>query len=457
MATIDLVGEDILLNIIARLPALSFASAACVNRSWNLVCSCVLCRPKLSSACSYNPSLQDAVEEMVTKVLSEPIRPHFAIASVGPLFDLQEAHQLITEKIGSKVILVSHRPSGIIGRNVLYDEFKETRWKLTEDDDEDYDNDFDDEIANRGIMLIVGFLPGIKVGKVPLVNKPLGFSFETTRFLRDFMEFSTSISGCGSPAAILMFGLLPGVEAGDARKLMDYLISPETVIVGDYDNEFEEVCAVALVFVKDPNKASGIGEIKFHTALSSGLLPVGTVYTASILEQYKGVTDLTARREGSAENLFAGGVFRQEYEELRDLIYDGHVFVGITKGRPGQVTSLAFPRVCRFTEEYFRVLYKDIRTGDAFRFYKLDSTTALSSIANVSNHLRSFKQEVFGGLMFTSRERGGTFFSQPNIDSSPFLDNFPGVTFAGIFSRKDFGRGDFIPYAKESEKQKSVQ
>lgn len=58
--------------------------------------------------------------------------------------------------------------------------------------------------------------------------------------------------------------------------------------------------------------------------------------------------------------------------------------------------------------------------------------------------------------MFTSRERGGTFFSQPNVDSSPFLDNFPGVTFAGIFSRKDFGHGDFIPYAKDSE-QKSVQ
>lgn len=32
---------------------------------------------------------------MVNNVLSEPIRPHFAIASVDILFNLQEAHQLV--------------------------------------------------------------------------------------------------------------------------------------------------------------------------------------------------------------------------------------------------------------------------------------------------------------------------------------------------------------------------
>lgn len=34
-----------------------------------------------------------------------------------------------------------------------------------------------------------------------------GFTFETIRFVRDVMEFSASISGCNSPAAILMFGV----------------------------------------------------------------------------------------------------------------------------------------------------------------------------------------------------------------------------------------------------------
>ncbi|MFS7931076.1 putative F-box domain-containing protein [Helianthus anomalus] len=73
-AAIDVIGEDNLLNIFTTLPATSFASAACVSRSWNLLCQRVLSRPKLSSACSVNPSLQDAVEEVVNKVLSEPIR-----------------------------------------------------------------------------------------------------------------------------------------------------------------------------------------------------------------------------------------------------------------------------------------------------------------------------------------------------------------------------------------------
>ncbi|MFS7951191.1 putative F-box domain-containing protein [Helianthus anomalus] len=93
--TIDLFGEDLLENIIARLPASSFASAACVNRSWNLVSDRILCRPKLSSAWSINPSLQVAVEDVANKVLSEPIRPHFAIVFVGRILDKQQAHQLV--------------------------------------------------------------------------------------------------------------------------------------------------------------------------------------------------------------------------------------------------------------------------------------------------------------------------------------------------------------------------
>ncbi|KAJ0785342.1 putative F-box domain-containing protein [Helianthus annuus] len=97
-APIDVISEDLLQNIVSRLPAVSFASAACVSRSWNVVCDRVLSRPKLASACSFNHTLQDAVEEVVNKVLSEPIRPHFAIASFGGYHEescLGEAHQLV--------------------------------------------------------------------------------------------------------------------------------------------------------------------------------------------------------------------------------------------------------------------------------------------------------------------------------------------------------------------------
>ena len=51
------INDDVLQNILGRLPALTFASAACVSKSWNRVCSRFLTRPKLASALSLNPSL----------------------------------------------------------------------------------------------------------------------------------------------------------------------------------------------------------------------------------------------------------------------------------------------------------------------------------------------------------------------------------------------------------------
>ncbi|GAB2224958.1 hypothetical protein Droror1_Dr00005739 [Drosera rotundifolia] len=73
------IDDDILQNIQSKLPAPSFASAAYVSRTWNAVCSCVLSRPLLVSALLLNPSLEDAVEEIVEKVLARPMRPMFAI------------------------------------------------------------------------------------------------------------------------------------------------------------------------------------------------------------------------------------------------------------------------------------------------------------------------------------------------------------------------------------------
>lgn len=51
-----LINEDLLHSIISKLTATSFASAACVNKSWNRICKRVLSRPKLASALSLDPS-----------------------------------------------------------------------------------------------------------------------------------------------------------------------------------------------------------------------------------------------------------------------------------------------------------------------------------------------------------------------------------------------------------------
>lgn len=57
-ASIEDLGNDLMLNILSRLPAPSFAAAACVSRSWSSLCHRVLSVPKLSSAVSFNPVLE---------------------------------------------------------------------------------------------------------------------------------------------------------------------------------------------------------------------------------------------------------------------------------------------------------------------------------------------------------------------------------------------------------------
>ncbi|XP_076934731.1 F-box/LRR-repeat protein At5g63520-like [Bidens hawaiensis] len=153
---------------------------------------------------------QIAVEEVLNKVLSQPVRPHFAIASISPSFDLQDAHQLITTKFGSHVPVITNDPSGIIGRDTLSDEFKEVQWEITEEDDMPDSPPAVSETANRAVMLTIGFLPGLKVRTNPLLKQ-----VEVARpqivmvdnFVTDIREFSTSVSGSKSPAAIIMFSV----------------------------------------------------------------------------------------------------------------------------------------------------------------------------------------------------------------------------------------------------------
>jgi len=55
MTSFASINEDLILNILKRLPALSFASAACVSKSWNQICNQILYKPKFASAFSLNP------------------------------------------------------------------------------------------------------------------------------------------------------------------------------------------------------------------------------------------------------------------------------------------------------------------------------------------------------------------------------------------------------------------
>ncbi|KAM7483466.1 hypothetical protein LguiB_008049 [Lonicera macranthoides] len=492
-SSIDLIGEDLLHNILSRLPALSFASASCVSRAWNLVCDRLLSRPKLLSALSLNPSLQGALSEVFHKVLSEPIRPHFAIASIGRSFSLQHAHHLIATKLGSTTPLVTTVPHGIIGRDALTNEFKEIQWEITE---EEYPSDsfIQPPNTNRAIVLTVGYLPGLKVDAIPLWHSNEERVADADGFVTDIREYTNSVSGCKSPAGIIMFADHE-TDMQPVLQKIDYAMSPGTVVVGDGSCQFLyrgdcrkntarsphcSVTAVALLFMRDRDKPHGIGETQFHVTLSTGISPIGPTYKAvSVREKCDdSSTWLTAKREGVRENLDGQAILNHIYDEIGDRVQYPAFYIGVLKRRKCSIgkdkvkwiTSRAFHEVLGGDDEYLFVGDAGIKTGDFFRFYHSDSSIALSSCSNVSDHLRrlkpdcsnhpsvgpvnSSKKDIFGGIIFSCCGRGESLFGNSNVDSSPMLENFPGITLAGSFCGGEIARGDSSWYSsQESQEQ----
>ena len=60
-------------------------------------------------------------------------------------------------------------------------------------------------------------------------------------------------------------------------------------------------------------------------------------------------------------------------------------------------------------------------------------------------------KEVFGGFIFACCGRGESFFGRVNVDSSPFVKNFPGVPLGGIFCGGEIGRGSSM-FTREAQK-----
>ncbi|KAF5817171.1 hypothetical protein HanXRQr2_Chr02g0049841 [Helianthus annuus] len=305
------------------------------------------------------------------------------------------------------------------------------------------------------IMLIVGFLPGLKVTILPLLNQiqePEALMID--EFVTDIREFSTSVSGCNSPAAIIVFGIMP-CHQKPSLLVMLYLSSDVPVMLNlvlplllpwylRYRRNSISCCIIKRIVTSRP-------------------------HTTSVIEKTGVFTDIAARREGSVENINVETILNQVDDEFWDL------FIGVTKKRKysiaqekvGCMTSLAFHPVLGHYEGYLRVHGGGLKTDDTFRFYYSDPTTALSSTTAVSSHLRSFnqgrntttggdKQEVFGGLIFTCPDMFG-ILGPADINSSPFLDNFPGVTLGGNFCSNVIGRRVLTKFVKESQEQKEVQ
>lgn len=506
LTTIDSIGDDLLSNVLNRLPALHFASASCVSHSWHRVCDSLLSTPKLASALSLNPSIQDAVEEVFSKVFAEPIRPHFAIVAIGQSFEMDVALELITKKLGTAIPIICTAAFGLMGKDIATNSFKEIpQWG--EEEEVDYFNNWhfidpsgflDGDYSelwnlpktnrNAAVMLTVGFLPGMKVAAVTLSQSKKDALF-VNEFVTNIRECSAIASGCTSPAAIMLFAGL-GTDTDGLLEKLDCAMSPETAIIGDGSSVFRcggnciqknsknSVAGVALLFMRDRDKPNGTGNIQFHVALSTGMSPIGPTYKAASVREIrgKGTTWLTAKREGDIQELDGQTILNQIYEEMPDLVKYPSLYIGVVKRRKcflgsnevKWITSQVFHEVHGGDEAQLFVEGRGIKTGDRFRVFQSDTHTALSSLENVNDKFRSLKQGsgvgtssltatpgndniIFGGIIFACIGREDGFFGKYNVDSTPFLENFPGVPLAGLYcGNSEICRGDSSSYDRES-------
>ncbi|KAF6148438.1 hypothetical protein GIB67_038793 [Kingdonia uniflora] len=479
----SLIGEDLHQDILSRLPALTFAFAACVSTNWNRICNRILSRPKFVSALSLNPLLEVALEEVVNKVLGGPIRPHFAIACIGKGFCLSTVHDLVTEKFGLGIPIITSRTRGIIGRDVFTNELKEVNWA-----EGDTDGHMD-----HGITLMVGFVPGVKVRTFLLtqLRGPPQMSL-IDKFVNDIKDFTASVSGRTSPIGILLFAdLFANLEP--VLEKMDYAMSGETVVIGDHSARFlyssggdyaestEEQryptykCrTVSLVFATEIDKPPGVGEIQFMLASSAGVSPVGPVYKGASVKAVKYQrldpfvsTWLTAKRLGSSEMLDGATLLNDfENEEIYSL-YFIMCYVpstDFTFSPSWFIKDFKKYHFFRGDEEYLYVKGDGIRTGDEFRFYRPDPEAAFTSRNLVFQNLEKLnlhkvhglrnneRKEVFGGLLFSCCGRGKSFFERENVDSSAFSENFPSIPLAGMFCCGEIGYNNFSKISTRGNK-----
>ncbi|KAK7302297.1 hypothetical protein RJT34_13183 [Clitoria ternatea] len=469
---ISRLNGDLIHNILTRLPALSFAAATCVNKTWYHICREILSRPKLAAALSLNPSLMDAVAEVLDRVLSKPIRPDFAIACISEDFGLNLAHNLLAERLGAKTPLVTHISNGVMGTDILTDELKEVQWDYFDykgPHPREY-NSYGNE--NKGIVLVVGYLPGVKVDAIPLIHskkEPEITMADSDKFIREIKAFTAAISGNEFPDAIVMFGDRNS-DVNSIVTKMDHAMPKETAIVGDAGGCFifnslnymiarqansYALDAVALVFAKDQNKSPG--KTQFHVVMAGGLIPFGPqfeVIDVGPRPSRKG-SWLCAKVEGFGVILNIEAV----WETMKDMVDDDEsrdLYIAVTQHRryvSRRVdTSLSFYHVTGGEGPLLFIDGMGVKAGDSFMFYHRDMDTAYENSAISYDKLEVLKDTicgksdingggVFGGLIFSCHSRGKSYFGHTNFDIFTFSLAFPLVPVAGMFCKGEIGHG----------------
>ncbi|CAF1921687.1 unnamed protein product [Brassica napus] len=475
MAFIASMNDDLLQNILLRLPAKPFAFASCVNRSWNIVCNRILSLPKMVSAFSRNPHQFEAVEEAIDKALSEPIRPDFVIANIT-CGNMEDTLSLISKRVGTRAPVIVSVVAGVLGKEACNDKAGEVK-----------QNDQGMHICpSFAILLTIGYLPGIKVDVIPVIqSKEDTEAMIGDKFVMAIRNFVSEVSDHAAPACLMLFGEDTHATEPIIRKL-DYAMPAETIIVGDQKGEFlhkradelrtvelhkDEIRVLAgLIFARDRHRPiAEAGRVQFHTAISRGMSPVDLRYKVanaiSTLPKWP-ATLMTAKRIGEAEVLNGEQILDDiEANLLGNPLWEADPYIGVIKRRkysvgldqkPKIMASLVFHQVTGADEQYLTVNGAGIKTGDHFQVYIPDLKVAEASLTAVSSQLRNImskpnKQEVVGGFVFAASGRGDSFFGRPNADTSPFLENFPELRFGGVFCDGEIGRSLSVEEAEEKQ------
>ncbi|XP_018434469.2 F-box/LRR-repeat protein At5g63520 isoform X2 [Raphanus sativus] len=480
MTFIASMNDDILQNILQRLPAKPFAFASCVNRSWNIVCNHILSRPKMVSAFSRNSDQLKAVEEAIDKALSEPIRPDFVIANVTCGY-IGKTLDMITERVGTRVPVIVSVVEGVLGKESCNDKAGEVKHEVGLTNDDMFTGP-----SSFVVLLTVGYLPGIKVDVIPVIQAKEECEARIgDKLVMDIRNFVSAVSDDAAPACLMLFGVDTYVTEPIIRKL-DYAMPAETIIVGDQRgeeflhkranelrkfefHEDESKVLACLIFARDRHRPVEAGRVQFHTAISRGISPVDLRYKVantlpSTLPKWP-ATLMTAKRIGEADVLNGEQILDDiEANQLGNPLRVDDPCIGVIKRRkysvgleqkPEIIASLVFHLVAGADEQYLTVKGAGIETGDDFQVYIPDLKVAEASLGAVSSQLRNIvskpnKREVVGGFVFADSGRGDFFFGRPNADTSPFLENFPELRFGGVFCDGEIGRGLFVEEEESS-------
>ncbi|XP_057816356.2 F-box/LRR-repeat protein At5g63520 isoform X1 [Cryptomeria japonica] len=428
----DCLSEDVMDAIMERLPAKSAAAAACVCRSWSRSATRLLSAPNFVTAVSFNRNLEAAIDEIMDKILSKPIRPNFAIAFAGQKFNLSRITTLLKKILGSRIPTVACFATGIIGPDAISSDQKEVTWRQPA-----YETS---KAARRriideqhGLAVTIGHFPGLKIEAIPLCNSLV--EDELKSFVDDVGVYTSSVSNHANPLAMIVLadpranirGILESLEEG---------LDGDTVIIGGLAAEHEGACvsfnsqdmetstskkilkdrkarkgapviydAVALVFAKRKNDDIESARIHFNPAVSAGLSPVGPTYKAISVRvsrddvERQTVTWLTCKREGMPAELDGQSVLEDLDDQVGGDILSEGLFIGVSKrskcsvGKDKAMVPFTIHEVHGADEQYLFVEGEGIKTGDVFRFYRTDSETGKSSsnlaLEQVREHLRS--------------------------------------------------------------------